>query len=455
MSSSGDKRMAESELLSPEVTNEPVSLRKLLANRDYSRLWFGQVVSNIGSAISSLALLFFAYALTGSAISMAILAIIQTAPVVIFAGFVGVYVDRFDRKKIMIASDIIRAIAIIMIPVSINFSHIMPEIYWIYLFTFIYSCASVWFFPSRSASIPNLVEGEELVAANSLAQMTFQIVQLIVPPIGGMLVAFLAPDYFFAFAIEATTFVISAISLSGISRSLKPVSTMEKESLRTQIVEGARIVTSNSILSFLFVFAIAIAGSSGIFNALLVPFLEADHGLGPSEMGFLLALGAASGALTAYYFGRKKELVKPLYLVSLASLIAGVSCFIIALATDLTGILIGWVIIGCVDVLLNIPLSVLMQRLVQDEFRGRVFALLNVAFTTFQVAGMGIGGVWAEAAGSSIPAFIGAGLGLLVVGILGFLAVARWHLHRILESNEDDTLNGSDDPETITSPVTI
>jgi MFS family permease len=110
-----------SEELPEESPTEGSTFRTVLGNHDFSRLWFGQLVSNVGFAISSLALLFFAYDLTGSALAMAILAIAQTAPVVIFAGFIGVYIDRWNRKTIMIASDIARAVLILLIPLAPQF----------------------------------------------------------------------------------------------------------------------------------------------------------------------------------------------------------------------------------------------------------------------------------------------------------------------------------------------
>jgi MFS family permease len=94
--------------------------------------------------------------------------------------------------------------------------------------------------------------------------------------------------------------------------------------------------------------------------------------------------------------------------------------------------------IGCVDVILNIPLTVLMQQLVEDKYRGRVFALLNVAFTAIQVVGMGIGGVWAESVGSTSPPFIGAAIALVVVSILGFIVVARLRLHSQIPGSLED-----------------
>ncbi|MFW9926272.1 MAG: MFS transporter [Candidatus Thorarchaeota archaeon] len=414
---------------------EDKGIRSVLSHRDFSFLWSGQLVSNIGTAISSLALMFYAYDLTGSAMAMAILAMVQTIPVVVFAGFVGVYVDQWNRKTIMIASDIVRAITILLIPLAIYFPTIVPTIYWVYLLTFIYATANAWFFPARSASIPNLVDGDELVAANSLSQMTFQVVQLVVPPLGGMLVALLAPDYFLAFAITSSTFIFSAFALRGIQTNLIPNRMNEdRESLMKQIAQGARYVIGNAILSFLFVFAMLLAASSGILNALLMPYFEGEIGLGSAQVGLVLSAGAASGAVTAVYFSRKKDLNKPLYLVAFAGLLAGVAVFALVLAFDLVTVMLSWAMIGSVDVILNIPLSVLMQQLVEDKLRGRVFALLNVAFTAVQVVGMGIGGVWAEVAGSTGPPLIGAALGLVVVSFVGFAAVVIFKLHSRLET---------------------
>jgi len=437
-----------------EEQTESKGFKAVLAHRDYARLWSGQLVSNIGTGISSLALMFYAFGLTGSAMAMAILAMVQTVPVVLFAGFVGVYVDQWNRKKIMVASDLIRAVSILLIPLAIYFPSFLPTIYWVYILTFIYASANAWFFPARSAAIPNLVEGDELVAANSLSQMTFQVVQLVVPPVGGILVALLAPDYFLAFAITASTFIFSAVALRGIETNLIPSRVdLDKETLRSQIIEGGRFVIGNAILSFLFVFAMMLAVSSGILNALLMPYFEGELGLGSAQIGLVLSAGAATGAITAIYFSRKQNIDKPLYVVAIAGLLAGVAVFAMVLAFDLVTVMLSWAMIGAVDVMLNIPLTVLMQELVSDELRGRVFALLNVAFTAFQVVGMGIGGFWAESVGSTAPPMIGAGIGLVVVALIGFVAVAVFKLHsrlpeKVIESQEDaaNEINAELDP---------
>ena len=422
-----------------ESHDDPIGFKAVLSHRDFSLLWSGQLVSNIGTAIASLALMFYAFDLTGSALAMALLAIAQTLPVVAFAGPIGVYIDRWNRKTIMVASDVVRAIVILLIPLTVFFPSFMPTIYWVYFLTFLYATANAWFFPARSASIPNLVEGDELVAANSLSQMTFQVVQLVVPPLGGILVALLAPDYFLAFAINSAAFIFSAVALRGIATNLVPNRDGDdKESLMAQIKQGARYVVGNAVLSFLFIFAMLLAVSSGILNALFMPYLEGELALGSAQIGLVLSAGATSGAVAAIYFSRKKELNRPLYLVASGGLLAGVAVFALVLAFDLMTVMLSWAMIGAVDVILNIPLTVLMQELVEDELRGRVFALLNVAFTAVQVIGMGIGGVWAESVAATGPPMIGAALALTLVSLLGFLVVTRLNLHAGLSKPVDE-----------------
>ncbi|MFW9850228.1 MAG: MFS transporter [Candidatus Thorarchaeota archaeon] len=410
--------------------NDKPGFSTILHRPDYLRLWTGQVVSNVGTAISSLALLFFAYYLTQSALSMAILAMVRAAPVVLFSGFIGVYVDRWDRKKIMVASDATRTILILLIPLSIYLPSNVPIIYWVYLLTFLYASADAWFYPARNASLPNIVEGEELITANSLSQMTFQVVQLTIPPIGGVLIALLAPDYFLAFALNALTFSFSAILLKGIKTDLTPVKSIDQqESLRSQISAGAKLVASNSILSFLIVFAILLAVSSGVLNALMIPHIEGGIGLGEAEIGLMMGVGAGIGIVTALIIGKKSDMKRPLTLISLAGVVAGVSVIGFSLADGFLTVVLSWCLIASVDVMLNIPLMTLLQELVADEMRGRVFTLLSTAFTSFQIIGMGLGGVWAEAIGSTVIPILASGIGFLIVSLLAMTYLRKAHLH--------------------------
>jgi MFS family permease len=263
--------------------------------------------------------------------------------------------------------------------------------------------------------------------------MTFQVVQLTVPPLGGVLVAFLAPDYFLAFAINAITFLLSAGSLWTIKSTLIPKDVVDKESVTSQVVKGAKYVSKNPILVYFFVFAILLASSSGILNALLLPHLEGQVGITEADFGIVLSVGAAMGITVAIIMGKREKLPYPLYIVSFSGIIAGIGVLVFAAATSLWIVIISWALIGSVDVMLNIPLGSLMQGLVKDNYRGRVFALLNVVFTALQVLGMAIGGVWAELVGSTVPPLFTAGIVFVITSLIAVFYVAGRRLHQQLD----------------------
>ncbi|MBD3405021.1 MAG: MFS transporter, partial [Candidatus Lokiarchaeota archaeon] len=187
----------------------------------------------------------FTFQLTESALTMAIVGIMQVVPSIIFSGVIGVYIDKLDRKKVMIASHIVRIITAVCIPMVEVFSNYVPllaPVDFIYVIVFIYSIANVFFYPARNASIPNVAELDELVTANSLSQLTYQLVTLMFMPIGGILVEMLAPDYYIAFMLDASTFLISAIAIASVKTSLKP-KRLEKaeDSFRKQLMDGASV----------------------------------------------------------------------------------------------------------------------------------------------------------------------------------------------------------------------
>ena len=231
---------------------KPKGFSVVLRNKDFSKLWIGQLISNVGSSVGSLALLFFAFALTGSELAMAGLAMTQILPMVLFSGVIGVYIDRWDRKKIMIAADIIRAAVTFLYPFVTILPSVISPLTWLYILAFVYATSNAFFFPARSASIPRLVERDELVTANSLSQMTFQMVSLIFTPLGGALMALVAPDYFIGFLIDASTFVASGVVLITIRASLIPeVSPDIDRSYTREMKEAVGLVRRNSIVSFL------------------------------------------------------------------------------------------------------------------------------------------------------------------------------------------------------------
>ncbi|MBD3407135.1 MAG: MFS transporter [Candidatus Lokiarchaeota archaeon] len=212
--------------------------------------------------------------------------------------------------------------------------------------------------------------------------------------------------------------------------SLKP-KRLEKaeDSFRKQLMDGASVIRNSGVLSFILSIFFVVMIGAGIINALIVPFLEDDLHFGAFELGLVMGGSSALGAVGAALLGKKSQIEKPLYLLAGSMVLAGFMVFGLSLSVDLFGVLIFFSLVGLVNVTIAIPSNALLQELVRDELRGRVFAFQSVMIDTAKVIGMIVAGLWAESIGTSRPPLSFAGVFLLIVGTLGFGIIARKNIH--------------------------
>jgi MFS family permease len=418
-----------------EEPEKPKGFSVVLRNRDFSKLWLGQLISNVGSSVGSLALLFYAFVLTGSELAMAGLAMTQILPMVLFSGMIGVYIDRWDRKKIMITADIVRAATTFLYPFVTVFPTVLTPLTWLYILAFVYATSNAFFFPARSASIPRLVERDELVTANSLSQMTFQMVSLIFTPLGGALMAIVAPDYFVGFLIDASTFIISGIVLITIKTSLIPETVPDVDrSFSREMREAVGLVRRNAIVSFLLMIFTALMLLGGMLNAIIVPFFQGELGFDEFLFSLIMSGSAVSGVIAAAILGQKSEIKRPFFLMMLAMVVVGITFSLMAFVPtgDFLPALLLMSAVGAVNVAIGVPNAAIMQEIVEDKMRGKVFSFQSVMINTAQLTGMAISGVWAESVSSSRPPIFVAGVGALIIGLIGFAIVVGRGMHGIL-----------------------
>ena len=157
-----------------------------LRQRNFAFFWFGQVISLIGDWVLFVALPFYVYSLTGSTLATGIMFIVQTIPSIFFGSVAGVFVDRWNRKRTMLIANIAQAIT--LVPLFIV--HSQQWIWVVYIFAFVESVIAQFFIPAKSAIIPNLVDEEHLLAANSLNSMSQELTRLAGPLLGGLLLGF-------------------------------------------------------------------------------------------------------------------------------------------------------------------------------------------------------------------------------------------------------------------------
>src|SRR5205823_1158206 len=159
----------------------------LLKTRDFGFLWSGQLVSQVGDGLNKVALLWLVYSLTGSALNMTIIGLLQTLPALLFAPVIGVYLDRMQKKWLMVWIDLLRTGLVLLIPVLYSLGALTLER--IYVLVFLTAIASTTFGPALTSSVPLIVARPQLTAANALMQSGVNIAVLVGPAMSGVAIA--------------------------------------------------------------------------------------------------------------------------------------------------------------------------------------------------------------------------------------------------------------------------
>jgi MFS family permease len=280
------------------------SLRLLapLRQRDFRLLWTGMSASLLGDGVLLVALAWQVYTLDGAPAAMSAVGVALTLPQVATLLLGGVVSDRFDRRRTMLASDLIRGgclvvLAVLALSGGLALWHMLA-------LAAVYGGATGFFGPAFDAVMPQLVGDEDLVAANSLAQFVRPIaVQMAGPALGGILVGVAGSGW--AFAFDAATFGVSAVCLLR----MRPVSTVdgvEGSSLRRDLFDGLVYVRRNVWLWGTFVAAtfayLLFIGPTEV----LLPYLVRNvlHG-SPGQLGLVLASGGLGAVFAAAVVGQR------------------------------------------------------------------------------------------------------------------------------------------------------
>jgi predicted MFS family arabinose efflux permease len=371
-----------------ELEVSPVSLasyaRLLRRNRNFRHLWSAQVVSEIGDWFYTLAIYNLLFQLTGRASSVALALILQVLPMSLIGPTAGVVNDRLRRKHVMIATDIGR-MAIVLCMLLIR----SKEMVWIvYPLLMSETLLAAFFEPARNSVIPNIVERENVVVANTLSSTTWSVNLMLGAALGGLVAAFLGPSA--VFILNALSFLVSAGLIWGMHFAEPHVEVDRLFQIRelvdfSPIIAGIRYVRAHVRLrSTIFLkFGNLIIGPSWVLFTVMgqKEFAVRWHGMSPERGAFLgmslllgaRGLGALLGPLTAASWAGhwEKRLEWAVFFGYVAAAIGytllGVSgrlwqaCLCVLLAH--AGSSIVWVFS-----------TTLLQLQSDDKFRGRVFA---------------------------------------------------------------------------------
>jgi MFS family permease len=352
-------------------------------NHRFRRFWLAGVISHLGNWFNYIAIFVLLTKLTGSGGAISWFLIAKFIPTTFLGPAAGVIADRFSRKAIMIISDLLRVFIVLGFLLVRR-----PEHVWlIYILALVQE--SIWTFydPARKASVPNLCSQEELILANALSGATWSIMLAFGAALGGFVTHLYGWET--AIVIDASTFLVSALMLAGLDLSHTPPEKKETPTWQdftgiTDLREGFKYVSQHKEVATLLLVKSGWALSGGILVMLTVfgeqVFSTGGQGGKSGLLYSVRGLGAAIGPILAWhYFGEtRKDMYRS---ISLSFFIASGAYILFSQAPTIFWA-VPFVLLGHIGGSIQWVFSTtLLQQIVPDQFRGRVFAA-EMAFLT-------------------------------------------------------------------------
>lgn len=364
----------------------------VLRQRDFSLLWFGQLISLIGDWVLFIALPVYVFELTGSALATGLMFIVESLPPVLLGSVAGVFADRWDRKRTMIIADVLRGGILLLL----LFVRSQEWLWLVYVVAVLESSISQFFSPAKDAFLPNVVGQEHLVQANSLNAISNNLTRLIGPGIGAVALGVFGLNA--VIAVDSVSYFLSAILIALIAMSGKPQGDAPKKQVSftevwRELADGLRVVRRSQIVSALFMVVGVVALGEGLIVVSMVPFIERVLGGGAGELGLVLSAQAVGGILAGLIVGFVSNRVKPVYLVGVSLVVNGCLLFGIFNGGSLWLAAILFALAGFPIVGFSVSLNSLLQGNVIDEFRGRVFGALGTTIALVGLIGRGLASV--------------------------------------------------------------
>jgi DHA3 family macrolide efflux protein-like MFS transporter len=393
---------------------------QLLKSWNFGFLYSGQVVSQIGDALNKVALLWFVYELTGSALKMTVIGLLQTIPPLIFGPLIGVYLDRLSKKQVMIWVDLIRAVMIALIPIM--YAQDALSLDRLYVLVFLTSIVSTVFGPALSATVPLMVSEKQLTSANALIQSTFNIGILLGPAASGVGIALIGAQN--VLYVNAATFLISALCLLPI-RLHEPIPESQRlldiGALKQDLLVGFRFVfLQHRTVAVLMATATLYSLGASAFVFVLPVFAKQLLGVGPVELGWLwssLGVGMLAASVWLARTRQQNNLLNRMRIISRSMAIGGIAvCGLSVLETPLLATILILVIGGCTALFTPVVWA-LLQEVTPRHMLGRVFTTFSTGAMSSAMAGMaGFG--WAADKMGPDASLVGIGLILLATAVV-------------------------------------
>jgi MFS family permease len=387
----------------------PFGSRDLLRLPAYRTLWLAQLVSDAGDSLTNIALLLLVNALTGSTAAIAAMAIVLAIPPLTIGLVAGTYVDRWDRRRIMLASDLLRSVLVLGFAVVGN-AGLLPLLYAI---AFVQASIGTFFNPARGAIIPRIVPAGGLMVANSVSQATRVIAAVGGTALAGALIG-LAGVFWPAFVLDGASFLVSFLLVARLPAALGLMPPSGRHagasSVRSSLGEGLRVVTGSRVLWVTMAsLSLAMLGL-GAINVLFVPLIVNVLHESPVWFGPLEAAQTASMVLAAGLVGVIAARLRPTTIVVAGSLGVGVVIALVGAVSAVWQVMVLMFAVGWFITPFQAAVVTILQSHSTDATRGRVMSLLNASMSATSVVSMAAAGLLAASLGVGAAFLLGGGV---------------------------------------------
>lgn len=374
--------------------------RSPLLRRDYALIWSAGLVSDTGDWLLMIALPLFAFGATGSALGASTVFLVELVPMLLLGTFLGVLVDRWDRRRTIIVTALLQAVALLPLLAA------SADRMWIvYTVAAVEAVLGAVINPARQALVPSLVEPDQLARGNALIAVSDSIARLVGSPLGG--IAFAAGGLPGVVIADAATFLVTAVLVACMRRHPVPVEAdaempaiVAERRLLREWAEGLALIGRSGTLRTLAAITALGSVSQGLFLVLFIVYVTQDLGAGDAGVGLLRGVQAIGGVLGGLLSGMLVRRLSPRMLVGGGYLVFGLLSLItwnLAPFTTALGVYAGlFIAMGIPAVATATGEITLVQTGTPPHALGRVIAAMTTVAGAAQGVGLLAGGLLAE-----------------------------------------------------------
>ncbi|MGZ7039126.1 MAG: MFS transporter [Thermoanaerobaculia bacterium] len=388
----------------------PSRFTRALKHRNYRLFFGGQTISLVGTWITRIATSWLVYRLTGSELLLGVVGFASQIPMLLLAPFGGVLVDRWNRHRMLVITQILSALQSLLLAI-LTLAHRIT-VTEIIVLQVVQGIINSFDTPARQAFVVEMVEDrEDLPNAIALNSSMFNASRIVGPSIGGVLIAAVGEGW--CFMADAISYVAVIVSLLAMTVTRERRSSGEKDMFRELNVGVKYVLGSVPVRTLLIL--VAIVSTMGMPYAVLMPAIASRvlHG-GPHTLGLLMTASGTGALLGTIYLASRRSVLGLGKVIVFATMLLSAGLIAFSLSHTLWISLLALPLVGAGMMLQSASANTVLQTVVDEDLRGRVMAFYTVAILGTQPIGSLLSGVLADRIGAQHAIFVGA-----VVCVLG------------------------------------